>query len=112
MHIEEEMRVTKVLGDNVLKGSFWQVVDEKWLVKWRRFVSGRGARRYLPPGPITNDTLLHWERAAGKPGAPPIKRATPHADMNYDQKVREPTVMMAFEKKKRVYFPEMLCSHH
>jgi hypothetical protein len=87
VHIEEEMRVTKLLGDNVLKGSFWQVVDEKWLVKWRRFVSGRGARRYLPPGPITNDVLLHWERAAGRPGAPPIKRATPHADMDFDQKV-------------------------
>ena len=63
VHIEEEMRVTKLLGDNVLKGSYWQVVDEKWLVKWRRFVSGRGARRYLPPCAISNDALLHWEKA-------------------------------------------------
>ena len=28
----------------------WHLVDEKWLTKWRRFVMGRGPRRYLPPG--------------------------------------------------------------
>jgi hypothetical protein len=28
----------------------WHLVDEKWLVKWRQFVMGRGPRRYLPPG--------------------------------------------------------------
>jgi len=103
VHIEEEMRVTKLLGDNIIKGSYWQVlesgpfpfcpdhssgvvfftlslsflyylfdrplpvsalgpkvVDEHWLVKWRRFVSGRGARRYLPPCAITCSALLFF----------------------------------------------------
>jgi len=88
VHIEEEMRVTKLLGDNLLKGSYWQVVDEQWLVRWRRFVSGRGARRYLPPCQITNDSLLHWEKAQ-KAGTQPLKRSTPHADMDYDQKLAQ-----------------------
>lgn len=28
----------------------WHIIDESWLAKWRRFVMGRGPRRYLPPG--------------------------------------------------------------
>ena len=34
------------------------MVDEFWLKKWRKFVLGRAARRYEPPGPITNEHLL------------------------------------------------------
>jgi calmodulin len=73
-----------LLGDNILKGSYWQVVDEKWLVRWRRFVSGRGARRYLPPGVITNDVLMCWERP-NKSGVM-IKKDNPWADVDYDKK--------------------------
>ena len=78
--------MTKLLGDNIIKGSYWQVVDEKWLVKWRRFVSGRGARRYLPPCAITNQNLMVWERtdASGRV----IKRDSPVADMDWDERRR------------------------
>ena len=34
------------------------MVDEFWLKRWRKFVLGRAARRYEPPGPITNEHLL------------------------------------------------------
>ena len=34
------------------------MVDEFWLKKWRKFVLGRAARRYEPPGPISNEHLL------------------------------------------------------
>ena len=36
----------------------WHMVDEFWLKRWRKFVLGRAARRYEPPGPITNEHLL------------------------------------------------------
>ena len=85
VHIEEELRVTKLLGDNQVKGSFWQVVDEKWLVKWRRFVSGRGARRYLPPCAISNNTLMLWERTDTKGRV--VKRDSPVADMDWEKKL-------------------------
>ena len=41
-----------------VSGSVWHMVDEFWLKKWRKFVLGRAARRYEPPGPITNEHLL------------------------------------------------------
>ena len=42
VHIEEELRIVKLLSDQstVTKGSPWQIVDEKWLGQWRRFVLG------------------------------------------------------------------------
>ena len=44
----------------------WHIIDEKWLTKWRRFAMGRGPRRYLPPGPITNAELLAESKKEGK----------------------------------------------
>ena len=39
----------------------WHVIHEEWLSKWRRFVLGRDARRYAPPGPISNKDLYDDE---------------------------------------------------
>lgn len=36
----------------------FHIIEESWLVKWRRFAMGRGPRRYIPPGKITNQKLL------------------------------------------------------
>lgn len=59
VHIEEDGRVSKLLDTaGVLQGSAWHMVEETWLKRWRKFVLGRGARRYEPPGPITNELLL------------------------------------------------------
>lgn len=44
----------------------WHIIDEKWLTKWRRFAMGRGPRRYLPPGPITNAEILEESKKEGK----------------------------------------------
>jgi len=59
VHIEEDGRVSKMLDSRAaVSGSAWHMVDELWLKKWRKFVLGRAARRYEPPGPITNERLL------------------------------------------------------
>ena len=59
VHIEEDGRVSKMLDStSQVSGSVWHMVDEFWLKKWRKFVLGRAARRYEPPGPITNEHLL------------------------------------------------------
>lgn len=59
VHIEEDGRVSKWLDTaGALQGSAWHMVEETWLKRWRKFVLGRGARRYEPPGPITNELLL------------------------------------------------------
>merc|ERR1719331_2547659 len=59
IHLEEEGRVAKILDSvNLNIGSVWHPVDEVWLRKWRKFVMGRGARRYMPPGKITNLRLM------------------------------------------------------
>lgn len=59
VHIEEEGRVSKLLDSTgAQQGSVWHMVEETWLKRWRKFVLGRGARRYEPPGPITNELLL------------------------------------------------------
>ena len=48
IHLEEEGRVAKALDSvNLNIGSVWHPVDEVWLRKWRKFVMGRGARRYV-----------------------------------------------------------------
>ena len=52
-------RVSKMLDStSQVSGSVWHMVDEFWLKKWRKFVLGRAARRYEPPGPISNEHLL------------------------------------------------------
>ncbi|CAM9339819.1 unnamed protein product, partial [Laminaria digitata] len=38
------------------------VVEEGWLVRWRKFVLGRGARRYHAPGEIDNWSLLLYNQ--------------------------------------------------
>ena len=59
VHIEEDGRVSKMLDStSQVSGSVWHMVDEFWLKRWRKFVLGRAARRYEPPGPITNEHLL------------------------------------------------------
>ncbi|CAM9126790.1 unnamed protein product, partial [Hapterophycus canaliculatus] len=60
VHIEEEGRVVSENLDsrNLLPDTCWQAVEEGWLVRWRKFVLGRGARRYHAPGEIDNRPLL------------------------------------------------------
>lgn len=60
IHFEEEGRISKVIDSPVTLpwGSVWHPVDEMWLTRWRRFVLGRGARCYFPPGKITNLRLF------------------------------------------------------
>jgi len=48
------------------KNTVWHIIDENWLLKWRRFAMGRGPRRYLPPGPITNLELLIESKKSGR----------------------------------------------
>jgi hypothetical protein len=56
---EEEGAIMAVLDTPILPPqSCWYCVDEVWLAKWRRFATGRGPRRYLPPGRVTNAALL------------------------------------------------------
>lgn len=43
-----------------------QVVEEDWLVRWTKFVLGRGARRYHAPGEIDNRSLLDAPNKARK----------------------------------------------
>eukprot|EP00635_Sarcinochrysidales_sp_CCMP3193_P000343 CAMPEP_0118917576 /NCGR_PEP_ID=MMETSP1166-20130328/17404_1 /TAXON_ID=1104430 /ORGANISM="Chrysoreinhardia sp, Strain CCMP3193" /LENGTH=968 /DNA_ID=CAMNT_0006857767 /DNA_START=53 /DNA_END=2959 /DNA_ORIENTATION=+ len=59
VHIEEDGRISRILDSTgAQQGSVWHVVEEGWLKRWRKFVLGRAARRYEPPGPITNELLL------------------------------------------------------
>jgi len=52
---EEEGAILQIIDSQILPPrSCWYMVDESWLGKWRRFAMGRGPRRYLPPGPISN----------------------------------------------------------
>jgi len=56
---EEEGQIVQVLdGTELPPETVWHIVEEEWLAKWRRFVLGRDARRYAPPGPITNHNLF------------------------------------------------------
>ncbi|CAM9466034.1 unnamed protein product [Ectocarpus sp. 12 AP-2014] len=68
VHIEEEGRVVSENLDsrNLLPETCWQVVDEDWLVRWTKFVLGRGARRYHAPGEIDNRSLLDAPNKARK----------------------------------------------
>lgn len=50
-------------------GSF-QVVEEGWLVRWRKFVLGRGARRYHAPGEMDNWPLLVGPNSPRKVSGP------------------------------------------
>ena len=56
---EEEGCIISLLDTQLkIQDTAWHMVDEEWLLKWRKFVRGRGARRYLPPGKITNQRLV------------------------------------------------------
>lgn len=56
---EEEGHIVQILDTpNLSATSVWHIVDEAWLSKWRTFVLGRDARRYTPPGKISNDSLV------------------------------------------------------
>ena len=69
--IEEDGRIAKILDTTTLgRGSVWHMVENEWLKKWRKFVLGRGARRYKPPGPINNFSLMEkkTEKEKGKDG--------------------------------------------
>ncbi|CAM9136528.1 unnamed protein product, partial [Ectocarpus sp. 4 AP-2014] len=68
VHIEEEGRVVSDNLDsrNLLPETCWQVVEEDWLVRWTKFVLGRGARRYHAPGEIDNRSLLDAPNKARK----------------------------------------------
>ena len=67
-HITEELAMTQLLdtkhgtkeADALPPDTAWMVVHEPWLFKLRAFVQSGGARRYNPPGPITNGELLGW----------------------------------------------------
>ena len=62
VHIEEEARIAQLLDSSSLPpGCQWEIVDEVWLSRWRKFVMSRGARRYQAPGKITNIRLLQFE---------------------------------------------------
>jgi hypothetical protein len=64
---EEEGIIMSVLDSaGKSRSSAYHLIDEGWLVKWRKFVMGRGARRYFPPGRITNQVLLDKLKAESK----------------------------------------------
>ncbi len=46
----------------LFSSSSHKVVSSSWLMQWRKFMQGRGARRYLPPGPINNYDLVTAHR--------------------------------------------------
>lgn len=56
---EEEGAIIQLLDSAIRPpNTVWYMIDEQWLVKWRKFVLGRGPRRYLPPGRISNQFLV------------------------------------------------------
>mmetsp|Transcript_9340 Transcript_9340/g.15671 ORF Transcript_9340/g.15671 Transcript_9340/m.15671 type:complete len:758 (+) Transcript_9340:128-2401(+) len=56
---EEGRTVVHVLDtQGLMQGSQWQIIEAKWLERWRKFIQSRGARRYQPPGPIDNQKLV------------------------------------------------------
>ena len=64
---EEEGAIMAVLDtDTPIPRSCWYIIDEKWLQKWRRFAMGRGPRRYLPPGKISNAWLMETAALPGR----------------------------------------------
>ena len=62
-------------------GTCWYMVDEAWLAKWRRFAMGRGPRRYLPPGRITNSDL---RAKALAPGRKELKKGVDYRCVTYN----------------------------
>jgi len=56
---EEEGAIIQLLDTPIRPpNTVWYIIDDSWLIKWRKFVTGRGPRRYLPPGKISNHTLI------------------------------------------------------
>ena len=64
---EEEGAIMAILDNpQPPPGTCWYMVDDAWLAKWRRFAMGRGPRRYLPPGRVTNGDLKTKAHAPGR----------------------------------------------
>ena len=64
---EEEGAIMALLDtETPIPRSCWYMIDEKWLQKWRRFAMGRGPRRYLPPGRISNSWLIETAALPGR----------------------------------------------
>ena len=79
---EEEGAILSILDTPTCPyQTVWHLIDEKWLVKWRKFAMGRGARRYLPPGPIANQEFLLESRKEGKKE---LKIPTHYRCVNYN----------------------------
>jgi len=62
-------------------GTCWYMISEDWLAKWRRFAMGRGPRRYLPPGRITNSDL---KAKAHAPGRKELKRGVEYRCVTFN----------------------------
>lgn len=87
VHLEEEGRIAKYLDTtNLIAGSVWHIVDEVWLIRWRKFVMGRGARRYMPPGKITNFRLLDEVKDEAYYLAPPGTPAASKTSFHFETK--------------------------
>ena len=62
----------------------WHMLSEQWLQKWRRFAMGRGARRYIPPGKITNRELLDSYSDMQRRLSKELKLAKDYRCVNYN----------------------------
>ena len=79
---EEEGAILSVLDNQVpIVDACYYIIDEKWLAKWRRFAMGRGPRRYLPPGKVTNDWLYEQYKS---PGRHLLRKAEHYRCVNYN----------------------------
>lgn len=79
---EEEGAILSVLDNQVpIADACYYIIDEKWLAKWRRFAMGRGPRRYLPPGRVTNEWLYEQYKA---PGRHLLRKAEHYRCVNYN----------------------------
>ena len=79
---EEEGAILSVLDNQVpIQDACYYIIDEKWLAKWRRFAMGRGPRRYLPPGRVTNEWLVEQYTS---PGRHLLRNAEHYRCVNYN----------------------------
>jgi len=79
---EEEGAIMAILDNpQPAPGTCWYMIDDQWLAKWRRFAMGRGPRRYLPPGRITNGEL---KTKAHAPGRKELKKGVEYRCVNFN----------------------------
>lgn len=79
---EEEGAILSVLDNQVpIQDACYYIIDEKWLARWRRFAMGRGPRRYLPPGRVTNEWLVEQYTS---PGRHLLRKAEHYRCVNYN----------------------------